>query len=375
MSLTLAMVVPVPHIAGERGRWSELAHRYIPLAHAEAQARRGHQVHLYFDGPRETVPWAQRVTVHVSRGHLPSVRGALRSPHLVQAALRNEPDVLHLHHLLNLESLWFAARSPVRVFAEYHGGAPPQVHVRRALIRRASHRLAGAFFASAEHHRRLVAAGVWSGAVPFAVSPETTSRLDVLSPRAASAPGAPRVLVVGRTEAPKAPMSTLATLRVLLSLSPGAEVRWASPGGRDLGAVQDILRTDLVLQGRVHIEEVPFERMAQTYAWADLTLATSQREIGGTVLSESLSQGTPFAAYSLPTFHALAANCAAVRLVPQGDALALGKAAQDLLAQSGLRDQARAHFQNELCFDAIAAQRERVYLTEPRARRSAFGFE
>ncbi|CAN0595130.1 unnamed protein product, partial [Laminaria digitata] len=135
--MRIGMVVPVPYVPGEQARWSQLAHRYIPLAHAEAQARRGHEVHLFFDGPPRRVDWAPGVTVHVSSGVLPAFRGALRSPHLVQAALRSSIDVLHLHHLLNLESLWPLRAAGLPVFAEYHGGAPPKWQLRRRLLRRA----------------------------------------------------------------------------------------------------------------------------------------------------------------------------------------------------------------------------------------------
>ncbi len=361
MSLRIAMVVPVPFMQGERAQWSQLAHRYIPLAHARAQAEAGHEVHLFFDGPKARLDGADGVTVHVQAGILPTRQGSLTSIHLVKAALRLKPDVLHLHHLMNLENLGAASRFSGRVFAEYHGGSPSRWWVRRRLARLASQGLSGAFFPSVAHHRRLVAAGSWHRQTPCHISPETTSRFDALCPHP-EAPGL-RALVVARCEAPKDPWATLATIRCLLERAPQAEVRWACPGGHQLGAIQAVLGREPRLAARVRLEAVSLEDMAQWFAWADVAFSTSEREVGATVLSEALSQGTPFVAFELSTYAALGQGCAAVQLIPARDPARLAAAIISTAGQPQLRFEARQHFQNRLSYAAIAAQRATIYLS------------
>lgn len=360
MSLRIAIVVPVAAAPDEAGRYHALAHRYVPLGHAEALARRGHEVHVFFDGPPRTFEPAPRVTVHVRSGRLPTVRGRVVGPHLVQAALRTSPDVLHLHHLLAVENLWAATSGPAPVFAEYHGGAAPRLWPKRRVLRRLSRRLAGAFFCSPAHREALVRAGSWDPRAPFTVSPEITARFEGVAERPPPGPG-PRVLVVGRCEAPKAPLDTVATLEALVAAAPQARVRWASPGGADAARVRRALAASPRLGARVELGPAPFDEMAAHYAAAEVVISTSTREIGGTVLSEALSQGAPFAAFHLPTFEALAAGCPAVRLVAPRDPSALARAALELAARPELRAAARARFEAALSYDAIAAGRSELY--------------
>lgn len=166
-------------------------------------------------------------------------------------------------------------------------------------------------------------------------------------------------------------MATVAALRALQKHA-HCEVVWATPGGRDMAQVQEALTRLPELRGRVHMRSIPYASMAQTYAWADVTLATSAREIGATVLSESLSQGTPLAAFSLPTFKALAGDCEAVRLVEPRDPVALAQAALLLARGQGLRAAARGHFESQLSFDVIA-QRRAGHYASALAERSVSG--
>lgn len=353
------MVVPVPFMEGERAHWSRLAHRYIPLAHAKAQADLGHEVHLFFDGPKGQQAWGEGVTVHTRPTVVPTHRGNLRSIHLVQAALRSRPDVLHLHHLMNVENLCAASRYSGPVFAEFHGGSPSRWWARRRLARAASRGLSGAFFPSWAHYRRVVGSGSWHPETPCHLSPETTSRWE--TPCAHAHASVLRVLVVGRCEPPKAPLATLATVRALLDRVPDAQVRWACPGGRDLGAIEAVLQDEPSLAARLTIESVPLEGMAEVFAWADVTFSTSEREIGATVLSEALSQGTPFVAFKLPTYAALGGTCPAVQLIGSRSPELLADTIVDVAGRPQLRSEARRHFEENLSYAAIARLRAAVY--------------
>lgn len=358
--MKIAMVVPVAAVEGEPARWPTLAHRYIPLAHAHAQAARGEQVHVFFDGPPRTLTPHPGVTVHVCSGRLPRPRGALRSPHLVQAAARLRPDVLHLHHLLALENLAAAVALHPCVFAEFHGGAPPRWSLKRAALRAVSARLRGAFFPAEAYRRALVEAGAWHPRVKAHVSPETTSRFEgLLAHREGSA--GPRVLVVARAESPKAPLATVAVLERIAARAPTAQLRWACPGGAELLQVRHALADRPTLDQRLALSPIPSTQMAEAYAWADVLVATSEREIGGTVMSEALSQGTPVAAFWLPTFEALAGDSPAVTLLRGRDPDRLAAAALTLAGRPRLRAAARERFEGKLSFEAIAEARARIY--------------
>lgn len=358
--MRIAVVVAVPHLPGEEGRWAELTHRDVPLRHASHLAALGHEVHVFFDGPPRVVGEAG-FTVHVEAGPLPALGAVLWSPHLVHAARAVRPDVLHLHHLLAVENVAAAVRGLVcPVFAEFHGGTPPRRWARRRLLAWASRRLAGVFTAAPEHLAPLDAAGALARSAPRHVSPEISSRFAgpvARPPRR----GGPRILVVGRCEAPKDPFATLAVLRHAVALRPDVEVVWATPGGADTAAVQAVLRDDPALAGRVRFGPVAPAAMAEVYASADVTLVTSEREIGGTVLLESLGQGTPVAAFALPVFASLGGRCEAVVQVDGRDPEALARAAVALAEQDELRSVAQAYFDAELSYAAVARARAALY--------------
>lgn len=358
--MRVALVVAVPHLPGEEGRWPELTHRDVPLRHASHLASLGHEVHVFFDGPPRVVGEAG-FTVHVEAGPLPALGAVLWSPHLIRAARAVRPDVLHLHHLLAVENVAAAVRGlECPVFAEFHGGTPPRRWARRRLLEWASGRLAGVFTAAPEHLAPLEAAGALSRAVPRHVSPEISARFAGPVARVPRR-GGPRILVVGRCEAPKDPFATLAVLRHAVALRPDVEVVWATPGGADAAAVQAELRADPALAGRVRFGPVAPEAMAEAYASADVTLVTSAREIGGTVLMESLSQGTPVAAFALPVFASLGGGCDAVAQVWERDPEALARAALALAERSDAVAAARSRFDTQLSYGAVARARAGLY--------------
>lgn len=374
MSLRIAIVVPVAYEPGEETRWSTLAHRYIPLLHAQHLAERGHEVHVFFDGPERVVRPAPsvlddfasacvepRFTIHVLSSRVPAFGGVVRSTHLVRAAGAVRPDVLHLHNLFAAENVAAAVLLPCPVFAEFHGGQASRFALRRALLRWASARLAAAFFAAPEHAEPALAAGALSRSTIRLTSPEATSRFDEQRLHPPAPPGSPHFLVVGRCERPKDPQATLATFRALARRLPGAQLTWASPGGAETAAVKAEIAADPTLALRVTFGRRSLADMPATYAAADVTLITSEAEIGATVVSESLSQGTPVAAFDLPAIRALGKGTTAVRLVGERHPERLAETALELAGRPELREDARAHFEARLSFSAIARDRSRAY--------------
>ncbi len=350
--MRIAIVVPVAYVEGES--WDTLAHRYIPLLHARHLAALGHEVHLFADGPPRQFA-RDGFSVHVLDAPFPAVGGVVRSPHLIRAADLIHPDVIHLHHVLAAENLAAAVRTGRRVFAEYHGGEAPRWRWRRRLVRWGSARLAGAFFPNPAIAERLRCDGALAARTPVHISPETTSRYVELVPHEG---GGLRVLVVGRCEAPKDPDATLATFRAILARRPDAKLVWASASGADTERIRAAMSP--AVRAALTFGPVPVARMPATFASADVTICTSAREIGGTVLSESLSQGTPFAAFHLPTFEALAPRCEAVALLPARDPEALADRAL-ALAAADVREAARRHFDEVLSWAAIARTRCAIY--------------
>lgn len=356
----LVIIVPVPHIPEAEARRDTLSHRFVPMSHARAQVALGHEVHVLFDGPVESSV-DDGVRVHASPSPIPPFRGTLRSPHLVRRAAALRPDVIHVHHILAVENVAAATWLGRPVFAEFHGGAAPRSRLRRGVLRRASRRLAGSFFAAREHYARLRDAGALRPTLPMAVSPEISSRYPRVESKVIRSPSAPRFLVVGRIEPPKQPWETLAVFEWILRLAPGARFTWATPGGRELVGIQQALARRSRLAERVDLGRRSLGEMPHAYADADVVVATSRAEIGGTVMTEALCQGTPVAAFDLPTFRALRGDCGAVRLEPSRRPEALARLAVDLAAQPDLRPLARARFDAALSYEAIARVRSAAY--------------
>lgn len=350
--LRIAIIVPVAHTANED--WTTYAHRYIPLLHAKHLAAAGHEVHLFFDGPARLLHG--NFTLHVSPSRIPPLHGVVRGPHLIAAAARIAPDVVHLHNVLAAENIAAATLLRCPVFAEFHGGAPSSFLPRRALLRWASARLAGLFTPAREHLEPLFAAQALSRSLPTHQSPETSSRFHT----PATHPASPnlRVLTVARCESPKDPRATIATFAIL-ARTQNTSFTWACPGGQELAA----LRSQIDALPNLDFGPRALTAMPEAYAAADVTVITSEREIGATVVSESLSQGTPVAAFELPAIRALGAGTDAVRIVPNRDPEALARAARELAAVPGIRERARRHYEEKLSFESIARDRARVYQT------------
>jgi glycosyltransferase involved in cell wall biosynthesis len=356
MSLRIAIIVPVAYTPRED--WNVYAHRYIPLLHAEHLANEGHEVHLYFDGPDRAADRTAhgRFTLHVVSSIFPAFHGVVRSPHLVRAAAAVKPDVVHVHNLLAAENIAAAVLLDRPVFAEFHGGAPSRFGARRSLLRWASSRLAGVFAPALEHLTPLLEAGALTPSITCHVSPETSSRFHVAAPRVLER--GLRFFTVARCEPPKDPRATVAVFRAL-SRVPEAAFIWACPGGQELESVRNEIEPSL--SARLDFGPRSLAEMPQLYANADVTVITSEREIGATVVSESLSQGTPVAAFDLPAIRALGAGCEAVRLVTGRNVEALASVALELARANGIREKARSHYEQKLSFSAIARDRARIY--------------
>ncbi len=374
--MRIAVVVGVPWRPGDDPDGVGLTHVEVPLAQAAGLAAAGAEVTVFLDGPaassrrdgpvrveRRASPWPRRLDAR-----------ALRAPHLFAAALAERPDSIHLHHWLNPLQLTHAARAPVPVVAEHHGGEVPSGALKRRWLGLASTRLSAVVFAARALARPFVDAGALSAAVEVFESPE----LSAASPpvdhrearRALGMDDGPLFLVVGRVEPPKAPWVTLEALRELARREPAARFVWATWGGRELSAIEAALRADPLLRHRAALRvRVPRAEMSGLYAAASAVLHASEREIGGTVLFEALSQGAPLSLVDLPTFRAHAPPDA-VRFFAPGDARGLAEGALELARRPELRALARRHFEAELSYPAIGRRRLALHRRVAERRRA-----
>jgi D-inositol-3-phosphate glycosyltransferase len=366
--LRVAILIPVAHqlAAG----FENPAFRAIPGRFAAGLLRAGAEPYLVFDGPKtRTTRTEAGVTVLEVYAGIERHLGAdpLRGSHLARAVARLRPDVIHHHHLLSTVSLFWSTRLGVPVYAEYNGGPVPKNRARKRLMRLASRNVRGVFFTARELAQPFFAAGALAETVEVHESPETTSSYEHLwshdeAKRASSFTGAPQVLVSSRIEAPKSPQLILDVFARLLERAPDARLTWAALGGVEREAIEGRIQESAQLRDKVELRlNVPTKDMPRLFAGADVVFHASEREIGGTVLSESLSQGTPFVAFYLPVFRALAGGSPAVSLLPREE---VDRAAEELLRVAGdrrLREEARQRFDRSLSFDALARARLEVY--------------
>lgn len=346
------MIIPAPR-AADATEEALLDRTWPTVEHARALGRLGVEVTLILDGPRR-----REVTLgDATARFVPAAGPSMHS--LVLAAVRTNPDILHLFNLRNTSAALATAAFGGKIVAEYNGGTPTDRPWLRRMSTTVSSRWAAIVFTAAEIAGPFYEARALSVRPALAELPEISSRLPYESNRdrareVIGMSGDPLVLVVGRREAPKDPHVSLDAFLRIAEARPGARLLWASWHG---DAEQDRIARD----DRIRVERFDDpSSMSAAYAAADVMLHPSRREICGTSYVEALQNGCPIAASDIPAFRRNAVD-GAVRLCPVGDANAFASAALELAADSGARDIARAHFDDQLSFDAIAKRRLALY--------------
>lgn len=279
------------------------------------------------------------------------------------------PQVLHIHGLdFCRDVLSLAALLPgVPLVLQDHASRPPRPW-RRRLCRRALAAASALIFCAIEQAQPFVAAGVLSRRAALYGIPESTSRFtpgdQQLARRRTGLYGNPALLWVGHLDSNKDPLTMLEGVSAAVRHLPELRL-WCCFGSAPLlPQVEQRIRTDPRLDGRVHLlGRLPHERIELLMRAADLFVLASHRESTGYALLEALACGLPPVVTNIPSFRTVTGGGAVGALWPCGDAHTLGRALQAVsaCAGAGMRTAVRRHFERELSATALGAKLAGVY--------------
>jgi alpha-1,3-rhamnosyl/mannosyltransferase len=242
-----------------------------------------------------------------------------------------------LYHATNLS---LPAHSPVRMLVTLHDLIPwawPGVHMRGERVR---YRLGRRGLARAD---RVIAVSEATASDAVAHAGVPRSRITVI-PEAAGPAFRPQegaaervasrwglspgrfLIYVGALDARKDPRALLQAWRTAAELSGGLELALAGEPGR---------QAPVPPPGVHRLGHVPDADLADLFSAAGCLVFPSRYEGFGLPLLEAMSCGCPVAAYANSSIPEVAGSAA--RLVPDGDARALGEAAARLVDDDGLR--------------------------------------
>ena len=183
--------------------------------------------------------------------------------------------------------------------------------------------------------------------------------------------GDPLILWVGRLTTTQDPITILEGLERALPQLPGAQVVMLFGDDTLRDSVEPRIRASALLASRVLlVSRVAFEEMANYYNAADVFVSGSHSEGSGLALVEALSAGVVPLVSDIPSFRAIAGPCGA-RFQP-GDAAAFADALLRTCAanRASSHAAAKAHFDRELSWQAIAARTVAEYQSIVEARRA-----
>ncbi|MCI0432558.1 MAG: glycosyltransferase family 4 protein [Gemmatimonadetes bacterium] len=293
-----------------------------------------------------------------------------------------DPDVVHFHslsfprHLARLADL--LPHTPVLV--QDHGDRLPPPWLRFPW-REAMHAVDAVAFTAAAQAVPWHDAGILPRDRPVLEIPESSTRFSpgpLDSAREITGiHGDPCLVWTGHLDANKDPLTVLNALAEASRSLPDAQLWMAFRTPALLAAVQQRIRNDDRLRGRVHLlGPQSHERIELLLRAADFLVQASHREGSGYAVIEALACGATPMVTSIPSFRALTADGEFGGLSAPGDALAM---AQSLIEWSGrdralLRARARAHFEQALSFERIGILLRDAYATliereRPRAHR------
>lgn len=286
---------------------------------------------------------------------------AIRSPapHLVRAVAEGAPDLVHSFDLVYYPLLRALAGLGRPLVAHFHGGAAARRPAWRQLERLALSRVDRLLFTTQSHADPWVRNGYPADHVRLVT--ETSVDLAPAGPGApapgATRAGAPMLACVGRLDAVKDPLTTLAGFALVLRDAPGAVLHLAWTDAPLRAAVLHAARP-LGAHVRLH------ERLSRTGARAligdaDVLVQGSTREVCGIAVLEAMAAGTPPVVTDIPSFRAVLGDCGA--RFPPGDPAGLAAGVHAVLADPTQRARCRARFERELSFDALAERVEGVY--------------
>jgi glycosyltransferase involved in cell wall biosynthesis len=292
-----------------------------------------------------------------------------RIGHLGKLLRELAPEVLHVQGLgFSAEVLALASLAPdIPILLQDHASGPPRFW-RRPLWRRALAAVTGLAFCSLEQAQPFVHAGLVAPGTRLYEIPESTSRFTPGNPlvarRTMRVYGNPLVLWVGHLDANKDPLTVLDGISQAAGTLPQLQL-WCCFGDAPLReAVRSRIEADPLLRNRVHLLGcVPHERVEQLMRAADVFVLGSHREGSGYAVIEALACGLPPVVTDIASFRTLTGAGKVGALWPCGNA---GELRASLLAvatqaQAPLRGAARAHFDEELSFDALGRKLAACY--------------
>ncbi len=280
-----------------------------------------------------------------------------------------DPQVLHVHGLgFPRQVRHMAAAAPgIPIMLQDHADRLPRWW-RRGAFRRCAPVVAGVAFCSRQQARPFLESGLIARGTGVYEIPEATSRFqpgDAAQARAnARVRGEPLLLWVGHLDANKDPLTVLAGVGQAARRLPGLQLWCCFGKGQLLRRVRERIRSDPLLEGRIHLlGQVRHDEVEQLLRAADVLVSGSHREGSGYALIEALACGLPPVVTDIPSFRTLTGEGAVGRLWKAGDPASLCAALLDLPARTdtSARAAVRAHFDRELSQEALGRKLVAAY--------------
>ena len=301
----------------------------------------------------------------------------------IKAIASPSPDVVHINGLIFpqlVAGVRAAIGNQAAIVVQHHGGEFP---IRGSGLvgiwqrQRWRNGLAAAdaisFTAAAQAEQWRDAGMVNEQRVISIIEASTTMR-EVNRDRARIAIGAtgdPLILWVGRLTSNKDPITMLDGLERALPELPSAQVMMLFGDDTLLEGVERRVRESVVLSAKVLLAgRIAHEEMPNYYSAADIFISGSHSEGSGYALIEAMSAGVVPVVTDIPSFRAIAGDCGARFPAGNADAFAsalIETASSDLLISKAA---AKARFDRDLSWSAIAARTVSEYQAILDARRS-----
>lgn len=257
-----------------------------------------------------------------------------------------------------------AARSAAPLLVHFHGGLPAADAFTNRLRRANARRAARVLFTHPEQAAPWVDTGILRPdhvGQAFETSVRITPLPRALARARTGIDGDPACLMLGRLEAVKDPVTTLAGFALIAERRPLARLHvYALTEGlrRECEALVAAIPG---LAGRVSFRPAwPRDRMAELYSAADLLLQSSRREWSSLTVMEALACGCLPVLSAIPAFRALTDEGRVGALFPMGRPELLADAALRLgpLERRTQAPLATRRFQEALSFEALAERIE-----------------
>ncbi len=358
---------------------------------ARVLSRLGHEVHVvqelpqaasvrdgpvrwWFVPPDSSTRWARRAAEWVGRG---DAEVKVPVPSLARAVARLEADVVHSFDLVNYGLLAELGRDTRRrgagLVAHFHGGAPARLAPWRRVERAAFANVDRFCFTTREHALPWRESGALADDERVVEVCETSSDFtpgDRAFARARTGLlGAPALLHLGRLDAVKDPLTTVAAFRRALPQSPGAHLTLA---WRD-GPMESKVRAACEGLPVTFLGHVSRDTCQDLLRSADSLVQASTREVCGRAVLEALAVGTPCLLSDIPSFRCIDGGSGSIGFFGVGDASGLAQRIVDW-PYAEARARAARRFCEALSFERLGEVIHEMYQSLPASKGTAKPF-